>query len=338
MINFGLIGYGYWGPNYLRTIKDNDECSLEYCCDIRPEMLKVPEQKYKIKTTTNYKDILKDSKINAVVISTTATTHYPIVKEALLAGKDVLVEKPITTSSKEALELARLAEKEKRVLMVGHIFKFNSGVNKVKELIENKEIGNVLYGHAARTGLGPVRQDVNALWDLASHDISIFLHLFKEKPISVSAEGSCFLQKGIEDVVFVTMNFEDSVIANIHACWLDPYKFRKLTVVGDKKMVVFEDTSPTEPIRIFDKGVTYCERGADFAEFKTQVRDGDILIPKIKQSEPLKEEFNHFLKCVKERSKPISNGIDGYNVVKILESAQKSLKNSGEKVKIEFEN
>ena len=336
MINFGLIGYGYWGPNYLRTIRDNEECSLEYCCDLKQENLKVPEQKFKIKTTTDYKQVLNDKTIDAVVVSTTASSHYKIVKDALLAGKDVLVEKPITLSSKEALELAEIAEKEKRILMVGHIFKFNSGINKVKEFIEKKEIGNVLYGYAARTGLGPVRQDVNALWDLASHDVSIFLHLLDEKPLSVSAEGACFLQKGIEDIVFINMQFEGGIITNIHASWIDPHKIRKLTVVGDKKMIVFDDTS-TEPLRIYDKGVTYCERGVDFAEFKTQLRDGDIMIPKFKASEPLKEEFNHFVKCVKEHSKPISDGIDGYRVVKVLELAQKSLKNNGEKIKIEFE-
>ncbi|MDO8647841.1 MAG: Gfo/Idh/MocA family oxidoreductase [Candidatus Diapherotrites archaeon] len=327
MINFGLIGCGYWGPNYLRVIKENNACSLKYCCDVNPEALIPPAAKYNVKTTLDYADVLNDKKIDAVVISTPAAAHYTIVKEALFAGKDVLVEKPMTVSSKEALELVKIAEKKGRILMVGHIFKFNPGINKIKKLIETEKLGKILYANSLRTGLGPVRCDVNALWDLGSHDISIFLYLFDKKPISIIAEGCCFLQDGIEDITSMSIHFEDDVIANTYLSWVEPCKTRKLTIIGDKKAVYFDCTS-ADSISILNKFAVSREAS------KKQLTNEALLVQRFRPVEPLKEEFKHFLNCVKERSNPISNGLDGYNVVKVMEAAQRSLKNGGMRIKI----
>ncbi len=324
MINCSIIGCGYWGPNYARIINNSLDCRLKWCCDLKVENLEA-FKKQGTQTTINYKDILNDKEVDAVVIATALKTHFDIAKDSLMAGKHVLVEKPITGNSVQALKLIDIAKETNKVLMVGHTFKFNSGINKLKEWIEDKTIGNVLYLHFTRTGLGPVRNNINALWDLAPHDISILLHILKEKPINVVAKGECYIQNRIEDVVFLTIEFENRILANLHVSWLDPYKVREITVVGDKKMVVFDDVS-NETIKLFDKGVSYLERGADYAKFRTLLRDGDILLPKIEHSEPLMIEFEHFIECIKQNKKPLSDGVCGYNVVKILETAQESLK------------
>lgn len=333
-MNIALIGCGYWGTNYIRIARDSIDSTLRWCSDIQKQFLDVIKKKdNNIKTTTDYRDILNDSKVDAVIISTPAKTHYKIAKECLTTGKHVLVEKPLTCNSGEAEHLIKLSEKANKILMVGHVFEFNEGVNKVKEFIDNKEIGNVFYLHSSRTGLGPIRRDVNVLWDLASHDISIILYFLKQKPLSAMARGECYLQKDIEDVVFVTLSFENKIFANIHVSWLDPFKTRKLTVVGDKKMVVFDDVS-TEPVRLFDKGISYLKKGADFGEFKMLLRDGDIILPKIKATEPLKEEYNHFIECIKNNKKPLCDGVDGLKVVRVLEAAQQSLKNNSKIIKL----
>lgn len=324
MINCAIIGCGYWGPNYARVINNLLNCNLKWCCDLKVENLEAFKKQGK-QITTDYQEVINDKEVDAIVIATPLGTHFDIAKDSLIAGKHVLVEKPITNNSIQALKLIDLAKETNKILMVGHIFKFNPGINKLKELIEDKTIGNILYLHFMRTGLGPIRNSINALWDLAPHDISILLHILKEKPLNVIAKGECYVQKEIEDVVFLTIEFENKILANLHVSWLDPYKMRAITVVGDKKMVVFDDIS-NETIKLFDKGVSYLERGADYAKFRTLLRDGDILLPKIDHSEPLAMEFKHFINCIKQDKKPLSDGIDGYNVVKILEAAQKSLK------------
>jgi len=333
MMNVGIIGLGYWGPNYIRVVNDSADCRLKWCCDKIEKNLGILKGKDNTKTTTDYKEILDDKEVDAVIIATPTETHYKIAKDCLNAGKHVLVEKPLTLNSEEAKELVDLAGKKKKVLMVGHIFIFNEGIRKLKEYIDSKEIGNVLYLHFSRTGLGPIRKDVNTLWDLATHDISMLLYLVNERPLNIIARGECYLQKDIEDVVFMTIECENKVLANFHVSWLDPYKVRTVTVVGDKKMVVFDDIS-NEPIRLFDKGVSYLERGADYGKFKTLLRDGDITSPKIKGEEPLKREFKEFISSIMENRKPLTSGLDGYNVVKAAEAAQKSLKNGNVKVSI----
>lgn len=334
MVNCGIIGLGYWGPNYIRVVRQTLSTTLTWCCDINPDNLSILKNDTSVKTTQDYNDLLNDPHLDAVIIATPTEKHFDITKQALLAGKHVLVEKPLTTDAAQAQELIALAKEKNRVLLTGYIFLYNKAVQKIKEYIQNKEIGNVLYAHFSRTGLGPIRKDVNCVWDLATHDISILSYLIDEKPISVVAKGECYLQKDIEDIAFMTIELENKILANMHISWLDPYKTRKLTIVGDKKMIVFDDIS-SEPIRLFDKGVSYLERGADYGTFKTLLRDGDILSPKIKSEEPLKSEFNEFIDRINKKTQANSNMQISLQVVKIAQAAQQSLKNDSMKVKIE---
>ena len=334
MLRIGLIGCGYWGKNYLRIVNESPECIMKYCCDLNSETLsKYSIKNTEIKKTVDYYDLLNDDSLDAIIISTPTKTHYQLAKEALKAGKHVLVEKPLTKNSFEAQALVDLAKDKNKILMVGHIFEFNPAVNKIKEYLENHEFGEIYYFYFNRTGLGPIREDVSALWDLVPHDVSILLYLLEKKPESVIASGSAYLQNGIEDVVFLTLKFKGNLIANIHASWLDPYKIRKMTMVGEKKMLVFDDTS-NETLKIFDRGAGPVE-SESFASFKTQIWDGDILIPKIKFVEPLKAEFSYFINCIKTGKIQKSSPEDGYNVVNIIESAQKSIE-IGKTVKIDW--
>lgn len=328
-IKLGLVGLGYWGQNYLRIISEHDSVVLKGCVDFNINNLKSATLKRlpNIILSKNYQDLVHNQDINSVIIATPTKTHYQIAKNFLLAKKNVLVEKPLALSVKECQELIDIAEKNKVVLMVGHIFKYHPAVRQIKKLIDRNSLGNLLYFYSSRTGLGIIRDDVNAMWDLAPHDISILLYWFNEKPISVSARGQSYLNNGkkLEDVVFVNIKFANEKMANIHLSWLDPHKTRKITLVGDKKMLIFDDVSVSEKISIYDKGVSYQRAGATFGEIQTLVRDGDIIIPKIIFQEPLKEELNHFIDCVLNNKKPISDGNDGLAVVKILAAAQKSL-------------
>jgi len=338
MITIGIVGLGYWGPNYARAFDSLSESEVRYCCDTNNEVLQNMKISNRfIKITSNYQDMLSDPEVNAVVIATPASTHYQIAKECLERGKDTLVEKPFTLSSKEAEELVALARKKERVLMVAHTFEYNPAVHKLRGYISNGDLGDIYYLHFSRTGLGPIRKDTNAMWDLAPHDISMLLYLTGEMPLDVSARGRSYLQKGIEDVVFLTPTIPNNILASIHVSWLDPYKLRKLTVVGSEKMAVFDDVDKTETLRILDKGVQrFGERSyADYGEFQLSVRDGNILIPKIEMTEPLKNQCLHFLECIEERKEPLTNGEEGLKVVKILEAAQESLGNNGKVVAVE---
>lgn len=337
-VNLALIGCGYWGPNYARNFSEIEGCRLKWICDIDRARLDRFKNRYpNVNATTDFLDILNDKDTHAVVISTPSTKHYKLAKEALSAGKHVLVEKPLCISSKECLDLIRLVKEKNKILMVGHTFLYNPAITKLKEYIEKKEIGDLLYLHSSRTGLGPIRTDVNVMWDLASHDISILLYLMDKKPLNVIAKGECYIQKDKEDVVFLTIEFEGKVFANVHVSWLDPIKIRTLTVVGTRKMVVFDDVDPTEKIRLFDKGVSYEKPYSDFGGFQLLVRDGDITVPKLDMKEPLKVQCLHFLDSIENDEKPLTDGINGYKVVKVLEAATESLRNNSKSVNIHFE-
>ncbi len=330
-INLGLIGIGYWGLNYVRIFKEIPSANLLYACDLNRSRLKLVKKNHpEVKITTNYQEILKKEEIDAVIIATPASSHYQIVKESLKKNKSVLVEKPMTLNSKEACEITELAEKKGLKLMVGHVFEYNQAVIEMKKIINKKELGKIYYLHFTRTGLGPIRSDVNAMWDLAAHDVSILHYLLEETPIRVLAKGKWFIQKEIEDVVFLTLEFKSGVIANIHISWLDPRKKREVTVVGSKKMMVFDDMNPTDKIFLYDKGVTKELIEGTFDEFQLAIRVGDVFIPRIDFKEPLKEECLHFIDCLRKNEKPKTNGWSGYKVVKVLEAAEKSLKEEKE--------
>ncbi len=328
-IGMAIIGCGYWGPNYVRIFNELDDSNLLYIADIDRGKLTKLIKNSSVKATKDYKEILKDPGVDAVVVSTPSSTHYEIAKNCLLGGKHVLVEKPMTLTSKDAEDLIKIADAEKKVLMVGHTFMFNPAVQKLKEYIKDGTLGDICYLSFVRTGLGPVRSDVNAMWDLATHDVSILNFILEKNPNKVSATGECYIQAGIEDVVFLNLKFQSKIIANVHASWLNPHKIRQVTVVGNKKMAVLDDVSSTEKIKLFDKGVLKEQNYSNYGEFQLILRSGDILIPDVKMSEPLKNQCMHFIECVKKNKKPISDGNNGLGVVRVLEAAQKSLKNGG---------
>jgi predicted dehydrogenase len=334
MINLGVIGCGYWGPNHIRNLFFDKNANIVGCADLNKKRLMDMKKLYRtLAITTNYTDLLKNKNIDAIVVATPTKTHYKIARDCLLYDKDVLCEKPLAFSVKEAEELVMLAEKKEKILMVGNVFLFNAGVRKIKEYIQKGALGNIYYLYSTRTSLGPVRRDVSPVYDLAAHDIYIFSYLLQKRPVEVIARGECFLQEDIEDVAFISLAYHDKIIAHIHVSWLDPQKIRQITVVGDKKMAVWDDLNNIEPVKLYDKGATEKPYYKDFAEFQFLLKDSDVLIPKINLVEPLKAQDAYFLKCIKERQKPLyCSGEDGLECVKILKAISTSLKNGKTKI------
>jgi len=334
-INIGVIGYGYWGPNLVRNFEQIPESNLVTCCDLDVGKLKKVRELYPhTKVTDSIDTLLNDPSIDAVVVATSADTHYELAKRTLQAGKHAMVEKPLTLDSKTSKELVELAEKTGLVLMVGHLLEYHPAVDYVKSLIEQGELGDIQYIYTQRLNLGQVRKDENALWSLAPHDISVVFYLLNAKdPAEVSARGESYITQGVEDVVFCSISFEDKTMAHIHVSWLDPHKIRKLTVVGNKKMAVFDDMEASEKVRVYDKGVG---SGSDYRAYGEDLtlRFGDIVIPSIKMKEPLRAECEHFIDAIQTGKAPRSDGRDGLRVVKVLEAAQASLKSGGKPVRI----
>jgi predicted dehydrogenase len=337
MVEVAVVGAGGWGKNLVRNYFEIPDVNLRYVCDLNPDILQRVGQQYpEVRTTSSYDDLLRDPALDAVVIATTAPTHYSLSKAALLAGKDVYVEKPFVLEVEEAVELNMLADKHDRVLMVGHLLEYHPVVNKLKQMIEGGELGDVHYLYSQRLNLGTVREDENALWNFAPHDISSILYLLGKEPVDVSARGQSYLRNGVEDVVFLTLNFADNSMANVQVSWLDPHKVRKLTVVGSSKMAVFDDLEASEKLKVYDKGAQFNSDYDTFAEY-VGLRFGDITIPHIKVGEPLRVECLHFLECVRDRKRALSDGQDGLRVVRVLDAAQRSLKNNGVPVTLDDE-
>ncbi len=330
MIRMGIIGLGHWGPNYLRNFRAMENVEVGWCCDLLDENLSKAREFPEMLVTKNYEEVLNDRSTGAVVVATPATTHYKIVKESLNAGKDVLAEKPLTLEPTEALELCELAEEQKRILMVGHTFIYNPGIRKVKEIIDEGELGQIYYLNATRTHLGLIRDDVNAIWDLAPHDISIANYLLGETPVGVNAVGACYLREGREDVGFINLIYPNKVIANIHASWADSNKERTVRVVGSKARVVFNDLDNLERVKIYKKGIRVSEKYDDFGGFQLNLRDGDIISPVLKLYEPLSKMCSHFVGCVESRERPITDGYSGYEVVKVMKDVEKSIHMNGQ--------
>jgi predicted dehydrogenase len=273
--------------------------------------------------------------MTAMVISTPTSSHYEIAKACLQAGKHVLVEKPLATTVEHCEELIQLATRAKRVLMVGHTFLYNAGIKKLKEIISKEEFGKMYYLHATRTNLGPIRQDVNAAWDLAPHDIAIFDYVLGALPTHVSAVGSILLENKWEDVVFSTLTYPDNVIGNIHVSWADPNKVREIVVVGSSQRIVFDDMNNLERIRVFEKGIAPELEAGSYGEFRLLMRDGDIISPKVEASEPLKNQALHFLDCVANDKIPLTDGKNGLDVVRVLIAIDESLRKQGSPVEVQ---
>jgi predicted dehydrogenase len=334
-MNLAVIGCGYWGPNLVRNFIQSNKVAQVTCCDLDQARLDRMKKLYpSVEVLSDYKELLERSDLDAVAIATPVKAHYPIAKEFLLRDKHVFIEKPLTHSYESALDLVRLAEERKKVLMVGHTFEYTAAVNKAKQIVENGELGRILYVSSIRVNLGLFQPDINVVWDLAPHDISIILYILGEAPTSVNCQGKAHFQKDIEDVATTTLQFRSGVIAFIHSSWLDPNKIRRTTIVGTKKMLVYDDIEPQEKIKIYDKGVEVPPYYDTFAEFQFSYRYGDIYSPRIDDYEPLKKESEHFLECIRTGRPPLSDGYSGLRVVSILEAASKSLKLSGRAVSV----
>lgn len=329
-LNFALVGVGYWGPNYARVLSELDNANLTWCCDTDKEALQKMKKMYpRIHTTDQLKDILSDSALDCVIIVTPAQSHYEIVKKVLEANKHVLVEKPLTITIKDAQELVSLSKKKGKILAVDHTFISNPGIRKLKEIIDGGELGKIYYMYGLYNALGPIRKDVSAMWDLSPHFIYTANYLLNSKPNSVLARGRDLLIKGMDDVVFLTFEYENGVLFNLHSSWLDPLKVRQLVVIGSKKMAVFDDVSQDAKLRIYDKSATV-DGNPNFAKLNVILRVGDMVAPKLDNKEPLKEVVLDFVESVNEGKKPLSSGEDGLEIVAILVAAQKSLKSRKE--------
>ncbi len=329
----GIVGTGYWGKNLVRNFATIEHVRLYTVCDRDEEALgRIAAQYPGIRTTTTFDSLLDNRDIDAVVIATPATTHYELARKALQAGKHLFVEKPLCLESIQAGELVRLANEAGRVLMVGHLLEYHPGVAWIKEHLE--ELGEVYYLYSQRLNLGIVRKDESAWWSLAPHDISIILYLLGALPETVSARGASYLRPGVEDVVFATLSFSDGKMAQIHVSWLDPHKIRKLTLVGESKMVTFDDMEASEKIKVFDKGAYRDYADGGYGDHIT-IRLGDIYLPRIAMVEPLRVECEHFVSCCRDGRAPLTDGNDGLRVVQVLEAAERSMRAGGGPVRLE---
>ena len=336
MIRVGIVGLGYWGPNLARNFANVPGSQLSALCDLSPERLAhVSAQFPNAYATRDPEEVLSSRVIDATVIATPTSTHYHLARKALEHGLHTFVEKPLATSSEECEDLIGLADDMGVVLFVGHVFLYSAPVIKLRELIATGELGNISYISSVRLNLGPIRHDVNALWDLAPHDISIVLELMGRLPVSVNCQGLAYLSRTVHDVCSLTLHFGNNTMALIHVSWLDPNKRRLMTVVGDKKMAVYDDIEPLEKIKVYDKGVEAPGYSDSFGEFQYSYRYGDSYCPRLVQVEPLKAECRNFIDCVKERKRPKSDGRHGLDVVRVLQAADSSLLNGGARVLVE---
>ena len=336
-IKVGVIGLGAWGWNVGRCFYELPDAELTACCDLSDSRRASAEKNWP--GVTGYRtveEMFAKADIDAVVVSSPAITHYPLVRKALLADYDVFVEKPFTLNVAHAEELLHLSEARSRILMVGHLLEYHPVVEELRRLIASGDLGDIYYIYTQRVNLGRIRGDENALWSFAPHDISQILYMLGAEPVDVSARGQSFIQEGIEDVVFLSLFFENRIMAHIHLSWLDPHKTRTTTVVGSKRMAVFDDVATSEKLRIYDSCATPLQ-ARSYGE-AIQVRFGDIHIPRVSTAEPLKIEGQHFLDCVRNRTQPRSDAHDGLRVVKILEAAQCSLEQDGIPVSLRGEN
>jgi predicted dehydrogenase len=328
MIKVGVIGYGYWGPNIVRNFHQANDSTVTKICDANQDRLKKAKDSYPdINLTTDYKEIVQASDIDVVAVITPVSSHFKLAYEALENGKHVFVEKPFTASTEEAKKLIDLAEKKGLLIMVDHTFLFNGAVKKIKSLVEEGALGDVLYYDSCRVNLGLFQHDVNVVWDLAPHDFSIMNHLIKSKPVSVSAVGKSFYSNKHEEMAYVNIEFDNGSVANLNFNWLSPIKVRKTMIGGKKKMLVWDDVEVVEKIKIYDHGVDI-KTIEGIYETLVQYRTGDIYSPKIDATEALKSEVSYFNECINKKIKPINDGIAGLETVQLLEMASKSIKSN----------
>ena len=340
-ITIGVVGCGYWGPNLIRNFAENEAARLRWVCDLDPKRLGTVGHRYpSAETTRDYKRLISDPHLDAVVIASPVATHFNFAREALEAGKHVLIEKPFTTSVREAEILVELAERKRLTLMVDHTFVYTGAVRKIKEIVQSGELGDLLYFDSTRINLGIFQHDINVVWDLAPHDLSIMDFIINRQPEALTATGSCHIEQGIENIAYVMLRFPDPFIAHFHFNWLSPVKIRHTLIAGSRKMVVYDDIEPTEKIRVYDKGVTTNHRSENGnnkeAAYETLVsyRTGDVWVPKLDQTEALHYVCDEFLSAIRESRRPLTDGLSGLRVVRLLEAAQQSINRGGQLIKL----
>jgi predicted dehydrogenase len=337
-INLGVVGCGYWGPNLIRNFRSLPGCRMRFMCDVSTERVQHLKTLYpEVEGTLDFEALARSPEVDAIAIATPVKYHYPMAKACLTAGKHTMIEKPMAASVEQCEELIELAKKHGVVLMVGHTFLYSAPVRRIKETIDRGEIGALQYITSRRLNLGLFQKDINVTWDLAPHDISIVNYLIGESPISVNCWGNAHIARGIEDVTSLHVLYKGDRFASIQSSWLDPRKIRDMTIVGKKRMIVYDDVQPLEKIRIYDTRVEVPPHYDTFAEFQYSYHYGDSYIPYVKQEEPLKVECQHFLDCIKQGKTPLTSGRAGMEVVKVLEAASASLKDAGRAIALNSE-
>ncbi len=339
MIQVAVLGAGHWGPNLIRNFDNRLRSEVRWVADLDAGRLEMVRQRFPgVRVTHDANEAIADPLVDAVVVATPTSTHFELVKRALLAGKHVLVEKPLTPSSDTSRELVELAQSRSRVLLVGHVFVYNPAVQWVKRRLATGEMGRVFYLSSERTNLGPIRLDVNAAWDLAAQDVAIFNDWLDCTPVSAVARGHAWINPGIEDAVFAVLRYPRDVLVHLHVSWLNPRKVRDITVVAERKMLTYDDMNLNEPIRVYDKQVAedrvHPQFVDSYASFRASIHEGDVTIPRVRMGEPLKIECDHFLDCVERGVKPMTDGKAALAVVLALEAMDRSLRRGGVEVEV----
>jgi len=334
-MNVAVVGCGYWGPNLIRNFSGLADCQMKVICDLDIKRLNHLKALFPaVEISTSFKELVARQDVDALVIATSASTHYAMAKQSLLAGKHTFIEKPMATSSAECDELVQLAADRDLTLMVGHTFLYSAPVRRIKQIIDAGEIGELRYISARRLNLGLFQRTINVTWDLAPHDISIILYITGALPHSVNCQGNSHITKGVEDVTSMCINFNQGLFATVQNSWLDPRKVREMTIVGSRRMIVYDDVQPLEKVRIYDVRVDTPPHYDTFAEFQFSYHYGDSVIPYVKQEEPLKVECQHFLDCIRTGGRPLTDGVHGAQVVRILEASTRSLHENGASVQL----
>jgi len=336
VIRVGVIGYGYWGPNLVRNFAEAPGCEVAVVSDLRDARLAQVRKRYPaVATTSDHRDLLKDPSIDAVVVATPVSTHFELASQALAAGKHVWVEKPMTSTYDEAKRLVDIADKAKRLLHVDHTFVYTGAVRKIKELMASDGVGEVYYYDSTRVNLGLFQHDVNVIWDLAIHDLSIMNHVLASHPKAVAATGMRHVAGGHENIAYLTFFFEGSLIGHVHVNWLAPVKIRRTLIGGSKKMIVYDDLEPSEKIKVYDKGITLSDDPAAVYQMKIGYRAGDMWAPQVDIGEALQDEVRHFMDCIERDTEPVTGGRAGLRMVETLEAATTSMRERGRVVELE---
>ncbi|HWQ96425.1 MAG TPA: Gfo/Idh/MocA family oxidoreductase [Candidatus Methylomirabilis sp.] len=335
MINIGIVGYGYWGPNLVRNLAEISSFRIMTVSDLRQDRLDLVKSRYPtVKITTSYQELLDDESIDAIAIATPVSTHFDLGMQALHAGKHVFLEKPLTLTSEQAVQLIKEAERRKLVLMVDHTFVYTGAIRKIKEMIENNKIGDIYYYDSVRVNLGLFQHDVDVMWDLAVHDLSIMDYVLQSYPVEVSAIGMGHIPASTNNIAYLTLFFEGSLIAHVHVNWLAPVKLRQTLIGGSQKMIVYDDLEPSEKVKVYDKGITINKSIDNIHKALIGYRTGDLWVPQLDMTEALRVELLHFYHCIEKGEKPITDGEAGLRVVQILEAATQSMQNRGQLVKL----